>query len=354
MKQVFLDDRITLYGGDNRVVLQGIPESAIDAVVTDPPYAMVAPRSGGNKGDKSARDSYLHASGGIKGHAWDTGEISFSPDFWAQCLRVLKPGGHLFAFGAPRTYHRLVSAIEDSGFEIRNMIPWLYGSGLPKGINVGAAIDKLRLPIPNPWHDWNTTLKPGYEPICMARKPLSETTVAANVLRWGTGAINIGGCRVGSEGGAGVVTARTTNKIPSRTGWRSTVSVRDDTIRGRYPSNIIHDGSEEILSAFPNPDMAGFYYCTKASAAERLSSRHPTVKPIALMEWLCTLITPPGGTILDPFAGTGTTGEAAARLGFDCVMIERDERYQADVAERMARLEHANDNSPAMNEAVAA
>jgi DNA modification methylase len=333
MKQEFLDGRITLYEGDNRDVLISIPENSIDAIVTDPPYAMVAPRTGGN----TAGDSYLQAAGGIKGHTWDTGEISFSPEFWAQCLRVLKPGGHMLAFGGTRTYHRLACAVEDSGFEIRDMVGWLYACGLPKGINVGAAIDKLQLPIANPWSDWNTTLKPAHEPICMARKPLSEATVADNVLRWRTGAINIGGCRVGSEGGAGIVTARTTNKIASRTGWRSTVSVRDDTIRGRHPANITHDGSQQLLNSFPNPDTARFYFSAKASAEERLLSKHPTVKPIALMEHYCRLITPPGGVILDPFAGTGTTGEAAWREGFDCVLIEREPEYQKDIVVRMGR-----------------
>jgi site-specific DNA-methyltransferase (adenine-specific) len=326
----FLNDRVILHCGDSRDVLKTIPDCSIDSIVTDPPYALVSIVKRFGKPDSApakGNGAYQRASAGFMGKQWDTGETAFAAEFWAECLRVLKPGGHVVAFSGTRTYHRMAVAIEDAGFEVRDQIGWTFGSGFPKSHNAG--------------NGWGTALKPAWEPIMLARKPLIGT-VAANVLEHGTGAINIDGCRV--EGGER---------------------------EGRWPANIIHDGSEEVIAAFPDApgqqrgvgpqhgakdsvnvygdygprdqfdprgdagSAARFFYTAKADAAGRLGSKHPTVKPVDLMQWLCRLVTPKGGTILDPFAGTGTTGEAAFREGFNAILIEREEEYQADIRRRM-------------------
>jgi DNA modification methylase len=388
MKEL-LDGRIRLYSGDCREVLADLPENSVDAVVTDPPYEL-----------------------GFMGKSWDRSGVAFQPETWASVGRVLKPGGWLAAFGAPRNNHRLVCAIEDAGFEIRDQIGWVYGSGFPKshdvskGIDAAAGVERGKVPrirsdgkptgkaggsfnacdmsersgLPvtdaaRQWEGWGTALKPAWEPIVLARKPLSEGTVAANVLRWGTGAINVDGCRV-----------RTTDTF-SGSGNRPLAYAGDNhrpyhdreprgptqqNNLGRWPANLIHDGSEEVVSAFPEtgvavqrngggqrigsqgiyhgsagltrPDIgfggsgsaARFFYCAKASKAERLGSKHPTVKPIDLKRYLVRLLTPPGGVALDPFAGTGTTGEAAWREGFQAILIEREAEYVADIERRLA------------------
>jgi site-specific DNA-methyltransferase (adenine-specific) len=333
--------------GDSRHILATIAESSIDSVVTDPPYALVSitKRFGSEDAAPAKGDVYARAAAGFMGKKWDTGETAFDPLFWREVLRVLKPGGHLLAFGGTRSYHRLACAVEDAGFEIRDQIGWLYGSGFPKSHNQG--------------NGWGTALKPAWEPIVMARKPLIGT-VAANVLEHGTGAINIDGCRVGDE-------------------------------RGRWPANVTHDGSEEVLAAFPeapgqladassssegrkNQNVYGemrrgrgdepsansenegsvgfkmkpgqrrldsgsaarFFYCAKASKSDREDGNtHPTVKPTALMRYLCRLVTPPGGTVLDPFVGSGSTGKAASLEGFNFVGIEREAEYAAIARARL-------------------
>jgi site-specific DNA-methyltransferase (adenine-specific) len=247
----------------------------------------------------------------------------------------------------------MTCAIEDAGFEVRDMISWLYGSGFPKSHNAGDG--------------WGTALKPACEPICFGRKPLIGT-VAANVLEHGTGAINIDGCRVSTDeilqlGKTGLAS----DKFFTR-GHAPEIE-KHQHAAGRWPANIIHDGSEEVVAAFPDSETsriekpsvatgsdgwgsvqtnrgprgydgdgsaARFFYTAKADADDRLGSKHPTVKPVDLMQWLCRLVTPKGGTVLDPFAGTGTTGEAAFREGFKAVLIERETEYQADIRRRMA------------------
>jgi site-specific DNA-methyltransferase (adenine-specific) len=220
------------------------------------------------------------------------------------------------------------------------------------------------------WEGWGTALKPAWEPICLARKPLSEKTVAANVLRWGCGAINVDGCRVGVEQ---TTTVRNGNSGGNGAFGRDERKFERVNPPGRWPANLCHDGSDEVLAAFPSPHGAGaagydkkresydassyqatngsmyrfgdsgsaarFYYSAKASKADRANSKHPTVKPIKLMQWLCRLITPPGGTTLDPFAGSGTTGAAAFLEGFNAVLIEREAEYQADIERRIGALE---------------
>ena len=354
-----------LYHGDNLQVLRAMPDASVDSIVTDPPYGLA-----------------------FMGKKWD---YEVPPvETWAECLRVLKPGGHLLAFAGTRTQHRMAVRIEDAGFEIRDMLAWVYGSGFPKSLDVSKALDKAagaergpgepgpysnRRPraevkalnayadgvgsassalITNPatdaarqWEGWGTALKPAFEPITMARKPLIGT-VAANVLVQGVGGLNIDGARV-----------------PSNCG-------NETSALGRWPANLIHDGSDEVLAAFPQaPGQQGpiradglprkvgggavfgslkyptsapaargdggsaarFFYCAKASPSDRgKGNNHPTVKPTDLMRYLVTLVTPPGGLVLDPWMGSGSTGKAAVAAGFRFVGIDCDDWL--DVAAR--------------------
>jgi site-specific DNA-methyltransferase (adenine-specific) len=348
---------VTLHHGDSRDVLRTLPDASVDSVVCDPPYALVSMTK--------ARPDLVNASNpyarkqaerGFMGKQWDTGETAFAVEFWSEVLRVLKPGGHVIAFSGTRTYHRLAVAVEDAGFEIRDMVSWLYGSGFPKSHNQPGG--------------WGTALKPACEPIVLARKPLIGT-VAANVLAHGTGALNIDGCRVGDDGGT-----KGCDAGPS-------LGILGDGLNGsfgkpvpglgRWPANVIHDGSDEVVGAFPETHSAGaartaaegshsgamgdvgfthgapamrfgdaggsaarFFYSAKADSLDRIGSKHPTVKPVDLMRYLCRLVTPPGGVVLDPFAGTGTTGQAAFLEGFRAILIEREAEYVADIERRMA------------------
>jgi site-specific DNA-methyltransferase (adenine-specific) len=418
--QTFLDGRVTLHAGDCLDVLRGLPDGAFDSVVTDPPYALVSiVKRFGKAGAKPTRDGdvYSRASAGFMGKAWDTGERAFAVEFWQEVYRVLKPGGHVVAFAGTRTYHRLACAVEDAGFDIRDQIGWLYGSGFPKSHDVSKGIDRhngdkrpivgrerlandirggalldaahggvrpgyerdITAPgssVSAAWQGWGTALKPAWEPIVLARKPLAGT-VAENVLEHGTGAMNIDGCRVGDE----VREAAFTSLAPchgNRLGDADTAAARrgtqgePKTYVGRWPANVVHDGSDEVVAAFPESagqqgDVRGsepsspmggntfgrmdlripaaargdtgsaarFFYSAKADAHDRIGSKPPTVKPVDLMQWLVRLVTPKGGMVLDPFAGTGTTGEAAWREGMRAVLVEREEEYRADIARRM-------------------
>ena len=385
-----LGGRVRLANGDSRDVLKSLPDNSIDSVVTDPPYALVSivKRFGGeNAAPAKDGDVYARASAGFMGKTWDTGETAFAVEFWAEVMRVLKPGGHVIAASGTRTYHRLAVAIEDAGFEIRDMVSWLYGSGFPKSHDVSKGIDRAAgavrevvgarhradtgrndsygfgenfsvtapaTPEAAQWQGWGTALKPACEPWVLARKPLSEKTVAANVLAYGTGAINVDGCRVeGGEGGIRDGEASSGRRYTEKgsTNFSPTPGPRGGDARGRWPANVIHDGSEEVVSLFPDRDgcmtpsaarspgtilggsrtqgaiypetgsASRFFYSAKADSLDRIGSKHPTVKPVGLMQYFCRLVTPPGGTILDPFAGSGTTGEAAWREGFNCVLI---------------------------------
>jgi site-specific DNA-methyltransferase (adenine-specific) len=285
------------------------------------------------------------------GKRWDYDVPSV--EVWAECLRVLKPGGHLLAFAGTRTQHRMAVRIEDAGFEIRDMIAWVYGSGFPKSLDVSKAIDKAAgaerevvgqhgapaksiysqgkqelpqevnitapaTPEAKQWEGWGTALKPALEPITVARKPLIGT-VAENVLQHGTGAINVDGGRVGTES-----TLRTNGKTAI---WADggMNSVQGGSTQGRWPANFIHDGSEEATDLLGA--SARFFYCAKASKADRGENHHPTVKPTDLMRYLCRLVTPPSGIVLDPFMGSGSTGKAAMLEGFAFVGIEREAEY---------------------------
>ena len=316
---------------------------------------------------------------------WDGGDIAHSVELWKMCLRVLKPGGYLLAFGGSRTYHRMACAIEDAGFEVRDQIQWVYGSGFPKSSNQG--------------NGWGSALKPSHEPICMARKPLIGT-VAVNVLVWGTGAINIDDCRVHADDAKGyayTVTRLKPGATLNKTGgnWRPEeggIEYQGHTQDGRWPANLIHDGSDEVLAAFPQApgqiadastkadsrktqncygamrrgsqeasrdsdnegavgfkmkpgarrldegSAARFFYCAKTSKSERgEGNTHPTVKPISLMRYLCRLVTPPGGVVLDPFCGSGSTALAALKEGFDFIGIELNPEYIAMANNRILK-----------------
>jgi len=423
--------------------MRAMPDASVDSVVTDPPYEL-----------------------GFMGKSWDASGIAYSVEMWREVLRVLKPGGHLLAFGGPRTYHRMACAIEDAGFEIRDSIDWVFGSGFPKSLNVSKAIDDalgaerqvigpqrggtcpggsacthggnsilgatVHAPATAPataYDGWGTALKPAREPIVLARRPLIGT-VAANVLAYGTGGLNIEACRVGTAPGEDL--AALARRSGGERGFSKDAYVGGsvggglppgwDPSAGRWPPNLIftHDPecgrecmrgcpvrelneqSGELTSGIPSANApsdttAGIYgkygtrsgvgggdsggasrffpvfrYVAKPSRGERdaglwdvepgvintdtppgtLGSNspragagrnggarnvHPTVKPIALMEWLCKLVTPSGGTVLDPFLGSGTTGCAAVRCGFNFIGIDRDAGYAA-IAERRIDL----------------
>jgi site-specific DNA-methyltransferase (adenine-specific) len=359
------------------------------------------------------------------GTAWDGGDVAFRPDVWRAVLRVLKPGAHLLAMGGTRTYHRLACAIEDAGFEIRDQVAWCYGQGFPKSLDVSKAIDreasaerKIIAPPPysrgkteqrysetrkvsydcepqpitapatdaaKQWSGWGTALKPAWEPICLARKPISEATVAVNVLKHGVGALNIDACRIPSGQDHADKCASVVGLDSNRNGecygeWKGS-RTDSHSPAGRWPANLVHDGSDEVLAAFPDlgkstggrianisktsaiygggnglgqnldpnevrgdpgfgdtGSAARFFYTAKADIDDRLGSRHPTIKPVDLMQWLCRLVTPCGGLVLDPFAGSGTTGEAAFREGMRAVLIEREPEYCADIRRRMALM----------------
>ena len=301
----------------------------VDAVVTDPPYHFntIVERFG-KEGSAPAQfgtdGAFKRASTGFMGKEWDGGDIAFDPMTWSLCLGLLKPGGHLIAFSASRNYHRMAVAIEDAGFEIRDQIMWIYGSGFPKSHNIGKQIGDEDF-------GWGTALKPAHEPIVLARKPISEKSIADNVLKWGTGAINIDGCRIESDD-VSVDRKKVVRKSRSDEGvWTNENSgmkaegteFADADPRGRFPANVMHDGLDE--------SWAKYFYCPKTSKSERhnsaIKNTHPTVKPVELMKYLCRLITPKGGTVLDPFMGSGSTGMAAKDEGFDFIGIEKEKEY---------------------------
>lgn len=362
----------TVLHGDCRDKLPTIADGSISAIVTDPPYEL-----------------------GFMGKKWDSTGIAYDINVWRECLRVLKPGGHLLAFGGTRTYHRMACAIEDAGFEIRDSIHWLYGSGFPKSLDVSKAIDKVAgverertkqqrrkspsvsiaangfgadgwapqvkvpiTPAAAAAAGWGTALKPAHEPLVLARKPIT-TTVAANVLEHGTGALNIDGCRVGTA----VVQINTYGERGPFGASQVGNEYVSREASGRWPANVTLDE----LVAEQHPEWSHYFYVAKPSRSERdaglgalptrlggsleggndkrkgdkpqLSPRqnhHPTVKPIALMRWLVRLITPHGGTVLDPFLGSGTTAVAAILEGFPVIGIEMTDDYLPIIEHRIA------------------
>lgn len=411
--------------GDCLERLKELPDDSIDAVVTDPPYGL----------------SFM-------GKKWDYDVPS--QEIWAECLRVLKPGGHLLAFAGTRTQHRMAVRIEDAGFEIRDMIAWVYGSGFPKSLDVSKAIDKAAgvefdavpasgvgfmnaegaggynvtknqlvrkgdsTDAAQQWQGWGTALKPALEPITVARKPLVGT-VAENVLGHGTGALNIDGCRVATDDKLSCSTAA---PYANERTWNASATPgieREQSALGRWPANLIHDGSDEVVAGFPHTQSgarngkrsenksgigtfhenerdtgnffhadkgsaARFFYCAKASKRDRdeglegfevkrtggmqatadgsmltgsgnerttaRANTHPTVKPTDLMRYLCRLVTPPGGVVLDPFMGSGSTGKAAVLEGFQFVGIEREAEYCEIAKARIAAASVEKSASP--------
>jgi len=389
--------------GDCLDKLKELKDNSVDSIVTDPPYGL----------------SFM-------GKKWDYDVPS--QEIWEDCYRVLKPGGHLLSFAGSRTYHRMAVRVEDAGFEIRDQIMWIYGSGFPKSLNIGKAVDKTRgvegdvigtrkvtssdigqksgwnplntdrgeyeyREIMNEWKGWGTALKPAHEPIVMARKPLSEKTVVDNVLEWETGGINIDESRIQHD-----EPLKTTTRTEKGDTWNDKNSgLRNNPSnmasadpKGRFPANIIFDEEAgKILDEQNEGGASRFFYCPKTSKTDRneglehledkyyaagnqakaelkrgntdfnankdkgreerhnhnqvgvSKNNHPTVKPTDLMLYLIRLVTPKGGTTLDPFMGSGSTGKAAIRGGFDFVGIEREEEYM-EIA--TARIQYEIDN----------
>lgn len=391
--------------GDCLEKLKELKDNSIDAIITDPPYGLK-----------------------FMGKNWDYDVPAVS--MWVEALRVLKPGGHLLAFGGTRTYHRLVVNIEDAGFEIRDQVMWLYGSGFPKSHDVSKGIDKqagaereivgksrdkkysangvtsgasiggvqgghnyrseFELTKPSTdeakqWQGWGTALKPANEPICLARKPLEKgLTIAQNVLKYGTGALNIDASRIEGAKPQTIQGGRSISGSQIGNNWeKEPRRVLSDNTQGRWPANVLLDEqaafdldeqSGNLKSGKLSPhhiikerkniskgfeyqrtrenDFGGdeggasrFFYVAKASKSERnagldsQSNGHPCVKPIKLMEYLIKLITPPDGTVLDPFAGSGSTGVACKRLGFKFVGIEREKEYVEIAEKRISAIE---------------
>lgn len=298
----FLDGRVTLRGGDCLKVLAQLPDNCVDAVLTDPPYHIesISRRYGkeGSIPSKRGQTGVFHrTSSSFLGASWDDGDLAFRAATWKAIYRVLKPGGYLLSFGFARTFGRLSVAIESAGFVTHPLIVWLYAQGMPKPSIVRApGYEDVRYGA--------GAIKPAAEPIYMGQKPFSETSGTANIQLWGTGGLNIEACR-----------------IPG------------DTTPGRWPANVIHDGSPEVMAMLP--EGGTFFYCAKAGPDDRLGFDHPTIKPLRLKQYLVRLAAPAGGLILDPFAGTGTTGEAAFREGCRALLIERERKYLDNIAYRM-------------------
>jgi len=407
-----------LYNEDCMKQMQEMIDDGIqvDSVVTDPPYGIHFMGKDWDKfkGTKVTKSQVVTNLGA--GMRMTTYEENMDFQKWCNewatlCLKLLKPGGYILAFSSARTYHHLACGIESAGFEVRDQLMWLYGSGFPKSMNIGMQIDKKlgnkridlgtnpnqRLNTPehdiyeagirgkkaritkgdSEWEGWGTALKPAHEPVVLARKPV-EGTVAENVLKHGTGGINIDGCRIGTEERTyDIKGGENLNKL-SREGKGDSEdakgcgaygigakqkSIGKTTVEGRFPANVMHDGSEEVLEGFPETSKstggggvkttsklvygdykgkeydkvigfgdegsaARFFYCPKVSKNERGEENiHPTVKPIELMKYLCRLVTPKGGIVLDPFMGSGSTGMATKDEGFDFVGIEREKEY---------------------------
>ena len=417
--------KIELLKGDCLDKLKGLQDNSIDSVVTDPPYEI-----------------------GFMGKGWDDSGIANNPELWKEVLRVLKPGGHLLSFSHSRTYHRQAVAVEDAGFEIRDQIMWIYGSGFPKSHNIGKSVDKLqgnerevvgkkegtyanikgktlhgdpevsnrdRIEVYNTkgnseWEGWGTALKPAHEPIVMARKPLSEKTIVKNVLEWGTGGINIDESRVETTDKLRKLDGTFTFNAGQGADMKGKKNAFVEPGLGRFPANIIFDeeagkildeqsgvskslGGKGKISLDSSVNLGGgnnyfnygdtggasrFFYCPKASKKDRnegceeleekktsmfvdkngvkglgratlpgnehqpkevqpTKNFHPTVKPTDLMAYLVRMVTPKGGTVLDPFMGSGSTGKASVREGFNFVGIEREDEYM-EIAK--TRIEH--------------
>lgn len=363
------DGALTLMAGDCLDWLPTIETASVDAVITDPPYEL-----------------------GFMGKGWDATGIAFNAEVWRHCLRVLKPGAHLLAFGGSRTWHRLAVAIEDAGFELRDQIAWLYGQGFPKSVDVAKAIDKTHgiwrgraravasgngsmtganyqrtdkgdpiTPAAKRWQGWGTALKPAFEPVILARKPL-QGTVAANVLEHGAGALHIDACRVGEQ--VRHHPARIEHRDPEVGVFKFSGTVPAQSVTGRWPTNVALDtdmaaeldAHTESANGAASRYFPVFRYQPKAPTSQRpridIDGRaiaHPTVKPLDLMKWLVRLAVPVGGLVLDPFAGSGTTLQAARDEGMSCIGIEREAQYVQLICQRLGIDPAAATSEPAAN-----
>jgi len=372
----------TLYEGDCLEVMRELSDNSVDAIVTDPPYGLSRePDIEEVLRHWLAGDDYYRRGGGFMGKTWDS--FVPGPVVWREVCRVVKPGGHILCFAGTRTVDLMGISLRLGGFEIRDCLQWLYGSGFPKSLDVSKAIDKklgaerkivglkpytndgsirgnsynkggyerVQLPITAPatpeakqWEGWGTALKPANEPIVLARKPLSEKTIAENVMKWGTGGLNIDGCRVGTEQMGGYVVKSSLGRRTSEGGEHKDFMATSAT--GRFPANVLLDEEAGRMLDEQQEGASRFFYVAKASRSERthggkVENNHPTVKPIQLMRHLCRLIAPPGGLILDPFAGSGTTLIAAVEEGFSVIGIEREPEYCEIIRKRMAELQPA-------------
>ena len=460
--RTFLDGRVTLHAGDCREVLREMGDNSVDSVVVDPPYHLtsIVKRFGRSQMESGGEQppnrgaQYKRLSRGFMSKTWDGGDIAFQPELWAEVLRVLKPGGYIMAFSGCRTYHRMACAIEDAGFVTHPMFAWVTGQGFPKAYNLSKQLDKMAgaerevvapapykrgratqsysetrrvshdyppLQITAPatdaareWDGWfygTQSLKPAIEPVYFGQKPFERGfNGAQNVMKWGVGAINVGGCKIPCSDlpedrkrhGGGVVGNGSSYELPDSHG---------ELGPSRWPANLIHDGSDEVLACFPETtsnkgtlrsnvpitniaiaperqsgtilsdgdsgsaarffasfpqedvsyvpngknnvygqnmgggyhpgfkdsgSVARLFYTSKADKDDRLGSRHPTVKPLDLIQYLVRLVTPQNGVCLDLFAGTGTTGEACFREGFRAILIEREAEYIGDIERRMS------------------
>ena len=361
---------IKLYNGDCLEILPTLSENSIDSIVTDPPYGI----------------QFMNKK-------WDYDVPSVS--IWKEVLRILKPGGHMIAFSSTRTYHRMACNIENAGFEIRDQISWLYSQGIPHGSNIAKSIAKIDPELSERWEGWHTYLKPSVEPIVLAIKPY-EDTIAQNVMKYGVGGLNIDENRIPVDldiddarlGGQGTwSTEGMAKNVYGNYGNKVSGSIRSiSSPLGRFPANVIHDNSEEVNKIFDsfgekssgvpgkrrkehfsnsmgklgildrdevgyadkgsvarffqscefNEEEKRIFYCPKVSPKERGKSTHPTLKPLSLMKYLTKLITPKNGIILDPFAGTGTTGLAAIQGGFSSILIEKEEEYYKECINKLA------------------
>ena len=279
--------------------LKTVEDNHFDSVVTDPPYHLtsIAKRFTNSTEAKYGKDgSFQRLSKGFVGHEWDGGDIAFTTDLWKEVYRTIKPGAVLLAFAATRNYHRMATAIENSGFEIFDMINWIYGSGFPKRKNL---------------------LKPAHEPIVMARKGVNKP-------------LNLDECRVGDfEQDTSKNRRNTQEEQIFKGGWKGDKG--GEVVKGRWPANVIHDGLKE--------DWSKYFYCSKASKKEKDDTNHPTVKPIDLMRYLVKLVTPKDGLVLDPFAGTGTTGEACILESRNYYLIEKTKEYISDIEKRINKYD---------------
>lgn len=353
-----------LYNQDCIDALDELKDNSVDSIVTDPPYLI-----------------------GIVNKAWDKTDISINVEMWKKCYRVLKPGGFLLAFSSTKNYHKITTAIENAGFDIKDVIQWLNGQGMPKGQDIAKSIEAklttgkasttefknldgkkgitslgynkrnveqgsspnnyngqeynkeiyLHTDEAKKWDGWRTQLKPACELICVAQKPISTPTIVENVLEWGVGAFNIDVCRIEHN-----ESTKTTNRKPRDAnmmefGLDNTQNhIASADPKGRFPTNVIID--EDVASALGN--TARYFYCAKPSKTEKNTgcdkNTHATCKPLKLMSYLISLVTPSGGTVLDPFMGSGTTGIAAYKLGYNFIGIEKEKEYYDIAKERLS------------------